>query len=361
MSKYTTELRYILESGFDIGLKDYPIYKEEYREPLNKKIKEHFKYREIGLETPALFRDFLNRKMNEIMPYYNQMYASVDIKFNPLWNVEMHETYTHTVEETGETTGKSKTNDSKSGTQEQNSTENRSELIGERTDNSIIEDTTSSKDTILSDTEHSASTGTSSDKTNSTENKSLTVNGTDDTTLSDTEGRTTTSTKSDTPQSNLTDADILANKYISEAGSQKDNITKNSTQNSTKENTETQDNTQEVTKTGSSTDDSTKTLSSTGKDTLESEIHTTQGTEHKADNKFSINAQTGLQTSESGLVETDNELNTLNKKTETFTRLEEGSSAGLPYSDAIRQWRKIMVNIDMLIMQELEPLFMQLW
>lgn len=80
MSKYTTQLRYIIEMEFDLGLKDYPIFDETYRDVLNKKLIDHYYFREIGFETAELFKRFLNRSMNEIMPYYNQLYESV-IKF----------------------------------------------------------------------------------------------------------------------------------------------------------------------------------------------------------------------------------------------------------------------------------------
>ena len=43
MSKYTTELRYIIESGYELkALKDYPIFDENYRQVLNKYILNHF-------------------------------------------------------------------------------------------------------------------------------------------------------------------------------------------------------------------------------------------------------------------------------------------------------------------------------
>lgn len=77
MSKYTTQLRYIIEMDFDLGLKDYPIFDEAYRNVLNKKLIDHYYFREIGFETAELFKRFLNRSMNEIMPYYNQLYESV--------------------------------------------------------------------------------------------------------------------------------------------------------------------------------------------------------------------------------------------------------------------------------------------
>ena len=93
MSKYTTLLRWIIEQELDnkglchkeenwkeiydkIGLADYPIFNENYREELNNKIIRRYYFREIGLETAALFRWYMRREMFEIMPYYNQLYES---------------------------------------------------------------------------------------------------------------------------------------------------------------------------------------------------------------------------------------------------------------------------------------------
>ena len=88
MSKYTTELRYLIENNFDIGLKDYPIFDENYREPLNRKIINHYYFREIGFETAELFKRYLNNTMYEIMPYYNQLCKSELLEFNPFYNVD---------------------------------------------------------------------------------------------------------------------------------------------------------------------------------------------------------------------------------------------------------------------------------
>ena len=60
---------------YDLGLEDYVIHDESYREVLNKKIYDHYRFREIGLETPDLFKHFLNMTMNEIMPYYKEIYT----------------------------------------------------------------------------------------------------------------------------------------------------------------------------------------------------------------------------------------------------------------------------------------------
>ena len=88
VSKYTTELRYLIENNFDIGLKDYPIFDENYRESLNQKIINHYYFREIGMETAELFKRYLNNTMREIIPYYNQLYKSELLEFNPFYNVD---------------------------------------------------------------------------------------------------------------------------------------------------------------------------------------------------------------------------------------------------------------------------------
>lgn len=103
MSKYTTQIRWLVESGWDFGLKDYPIFDEAYRTPLNQKIIDHYYFREIGFETAALFNRFLNRTMNEIMPYYNQLYQSELIEFNPLYTIDYQEVYNKKT--TGNSTG----------------------------------------------------------------------------------------------------------------------------------------------------------------------------------------------------------------------------------------------------------------
>lgn len=93
MSKHTVQLRWVLEqalkdkgrdmheanwnNAYDkLGLADYPIFDETYRETLNNKIIRHYFMHEIGAETSGLFRMFVRDAMFLIMPYYNQMYLS---------------------------------------------------------------------------------------------------------------------------------------------------------------------------------------------------------------------------------------------------------------------------------------------
>jgi hypothetical protein len=94
MAQYTISLRDLLNTGFDIGLKDYPIYDEEHRETLNNMIINHYMMSEIGQETPQLFKLYLNNTMNEIMPKYNIIYKAIkELADNNviLGNVNMYE------------------------------------------------------------------------------------------------------------------------------------------------------------------------------------------------------------------------------------------------------------------------------
>lgn len=107
MSKYTTEVRFICESyaGYDVSKDynnvgdvlngswdkvfdfDFPIFDENYRSVLCKKILKHYYTREIGLETVGLWKLKLDTLMNEIMPYYNERYKTTVYDFNPLYDV----------------------------------------------------------------------------------------------------------------------------------------------------------------------------------------------------------------------------------------------------------------------------------
>ena len=74
MSKYTITIKSLVDNNFDFGLKNYPIFDEEYRSILNNKIINHYYFSEIGQETAEAFKFMLNTKMNEIMDFYNTLY-----------------------------------------------------------------------------------------------------------------------------------------------------------------------------------------------------------------------------------------------------------------------------------------------
>ena len=74
MAKYTITIKALIDNNFDFQMTQYPIFDENYRETLNHNILYHYYENEIGFETAALFRLYLNQKLNEIMPYYNELY-----------------------------------------------------------------------------------------------------------------------------------------------------------------------------------------------------------------------------------------------------------------------------------------------
>ena len=107
---YTMELGSLIAMGYttddDLHLSAayYPIYKEEHRETLNRRILEHYRLREIGQESPQAFVFYLGRTMAEIMPYYNKLYALDEEKYDPLTTVDMWGTSDS--ESVGESSGK---------------------------------------------------------------------------------------------------------------------------------------------------------------------------------------------------------------------------------------------------------------
>ena len=112
MSKYTTEVRFICENASGLGESKgyidvdtiiiyaipiiftftFPIFDENYRTVLEKKILKHFYTREICEETVGLWKLRLDTKLNEIMPYYNKLYKSELLEFNPLYTANLTRT-----------------------------------------------------------------------------------------------------------------------------------------------------------------------------------------------------------------------------------------------------------------------------
>lgn len=109
MSKYTTEVRFICENSAGLSESegadnvdsildkcwnkvfnfDFPIFDENYRQVLCRKILKHYYTREIAQETVGRWKLALNAKLNEIMPYYNQLYKSELLEFNPFYDVDL--------------------------------------------------------------------------------------------------------------------------------------------------------------------------------------------------------------------------------------------------------------------------------
>lgn len=109
MALYTTQVRTICEAslgmevhgGFDsvndilknsaplVFNFDFPIWDENYRLTLETKILKHYYMREIGFETVGLWKLYLDERLNLIMPYYNELYKTTVLEFNPFYDVDL--------------------------------------------------------------------------------------------------------------------------------------------------------------------------------------------------------------------------------------------------------------------------------
>lgn len=125
MSKYTTQVRFICETAAglteSVGFNDvnriiqdaipkvfnfdFPMYDESYRNVLCTKILKHYYTREIGAETVGLWKLWLDARLNEIMPYYNQLYKSAMIEFNPMYDIDLTTTHHRDNDGTTDVTG----------------------------------------------------------------------------------------------------------------------------------------------------------------------------------------------------------------------------------------------------------------
>lgn len=111
MSKYTTQLRWVVENYTqdtpDLSLSkrienalpkifnfDYPIWNKDYRAILEKKIIMHYINKEIGFETLGLWKLYLEEKLNLIMPYYNKLYETTVKDYDWMSDTNIQEVYT---------------------------------------------------------------------------------------------------------------------------------------------------------------------------------------------------------------------------------------------------------------------------
>ena len=106
-ARYTEVLDNLLrneeaKTAIEEAMSDYPLYQTDEdkankygtayhiptRQELNDKILNYYRFREIGQETFGRWLFELKTALNEIMPYYNQLFYSADQDFNPIYNVD---------------------------------------------------------------------------------------------------------------------------------------------------------------------------------------------------------------------------------------------------------------------------------
>lgn len=411
MSAFTTEVRYICEhyAGYkdSVGFEDvdtviskargkvfnfnYPIFDESYRVPLETKILRHYYTREICEETVGLWKLRLQQKLNEVMPYYNQLYKSALITFNPLYDVDL--TTTHSGE------GEKTSNGSTSGTSSERIVDDR-DTTERITDNgsTTLRETGSGETTTDKDTSYSKegdNSGTGSLTTSGNGNETFTA-GTrvvtsdtqvDDATTTNTANTSTSTVRStdtaklewnkysETPQGAITD--LEADTYLTNA--RKINGTEDVDENIEVTGTSTgstdYDNT--TTKNGTTTNSGTNTTATTSSGS-ESTTNsgewtengsgsddTTVNTEHTL-NRDGTSANTRSATGTDDLTRTISG-NTAETNNATINSTDEylnhvlGKSAGRSYSKLLSEYRETFLNIDRDVIRELANCFFLLW
>lgn len=283
LSKYTTEVRFICEEkaglnesvGYDkiedviekswksIFYLNFPMFDEAYRKTLCMNILRHFYVREICSETAGLWIFWLNERMNSIMPYYNQLYKSELLEFNPLYDVDL------TTDSTN----------AHSGIENENNTD-------ERKNNSTDAGTKSTSNSTSEELKESNS-------------------------LTSTDSSSSTDKYSDTPQGALTG--LINDNYLTNA--------------------------RMVSGSNSGTD--TGKNDSTKKGTLTSTESDTRTNESTASDKFS-----GAKTI---------------NNTDDYVQHVTGKNGGVSYSKMLIEFRETMLNIDSMVFEELDDLFLGLW
>ena len=133
MAKYTIELRRVCEiygrQEVENWFKDYNIanyltpeqiaqitkFNVWSKDRLAEKIVDHYFMREIGFETPALFKHYAKVYMQEIMERQFPKIYSNFLEYDPLSNVDFTETYTREIEGTSEGTSSSNSKNTANG------------------------------------------------------------------------------------------------------------------------------------------------------------------------------------------------------------------------------------------------------
>lgn len=356
MSKYTTEVRFICEEaaglreskGYDdvndIVEAAYPkifdnslnFYNDATRDRLLPKILLHYYTREIGFETVGLWKLKLNQKMREILPYYNQLYASEDLEYDPLKNVD--NTHTHD----GAYVDNSKVDNKKNS------------FATETRDLRTVDDGSSSydrnEDTIL---RHDLTT---------THGNDVTMRGNDTTTRgNDTTARTINANRdhwimySDTPQGGING--VSAAGGVGAAGTLSgDAYLTNATH--------------ETEAPAATTDTLTHGQITNSHGNITNQFGDIVETYNKAGDKADHVDQDGWDKTDNvnthtGTIQNASEITDDNKRkddgTDTYTKHEIGKIGVETYQEMVMKYRDTFLNIDMMIIDELSDLFMKVW
>ena len=350
MSKYTTEVRWICEQAYnklaeenplfpplneaslnsiiaagcdnifwknseaDIEMNynnEFPIYDETHRLELCFKIIKHYYTREIAAETFGLWKLWINERMNEIMPYYNQLYESADVKYNPLYNVDY-----------SRSGNKSDVGNYEKQREKDNSRTGERNNVEEKLKENVKENSKENQNTIAGSEENnvnrSSDTETNNNGTNTSVGNERKINQ-----------------YSDTPQNGL--SNVVEGQYLTSADVN---------------DTEKQDvnqNTNEGTEHNESEDSAVRQYNTNG---VENE--TGRSTENE-NNVSSRNENENINENEN-----ENESGS-NNNAGVWEEIIKGKIGEKTYAKMIMEYREAILNIDKMIIDELKDLFFYLW
>lgn len=358
MSHYTTEVRFICETAagltesaelsqvddiIDLArptiFNNYPIFDEAYRSVLEHKILKHYYTREISEEVVGLWKLRLQTRMSEIMPYYNQLYKSELLTFNPLYDTDLTKT-----------SSTNRNNDTKydSVTLTDADTETTSTGIETADTNEIGSesnktDLNRSNISVSSDSEKSSAT-----------NDGTTTTDTDasSTSIGSSEAQTDDiawTKYSDTPQGTI--SNLNNDTYLT-------NATKNTDDKHTSETNA--DNTETDTHTvGTSNLNSNATTDKTSNTANDENSASTSDTVRSNSTDKSIARDSAENVSKNEAISRAGSSNLTS--IEDYIDNVSGKSGSASYSKLLMEFRETFLNIDMMIINALSDLFFNLW
>ena len=399
-----------MKRGYPIALNNYPIFDEGHRAILNNKIIRHYYFREICCDSPERFNFYLETKMDEIMPYYNQLYKSELLEYNPLATEFYSETNSlskeakKAVENYIKKIAEESTGDNYSGSKRENLNEDtKRDASGTETNKAIRTDklkevavtTETNSNTRTDDLTEAVETTSGSTKNSDATNDSTTTNALKTTNSSENSGSGTSKTSgskitgfSDIPQAGY-ETTVTENADGSVTTTSKGYLTTRTTESTNEQNATTTketgkattDNTgtvtvkskliqkDEITETNSSTKTNTGTVENTGSvDKTVTKDNT--GTQNNDSDGTMTETETGSKTNKNNIYE-DTQRNVFvssknvgeNAEQEKRHEKENGElfaegRRGISPADLIRKYREIIQNVDMMIIDELNDLFM---
>lgn len=382
MATYTMPLKAIIEQPTqnrnDLTLKqrlevgrvnffkdiDYPIFNENYRSEFETKFIRYFYNKEIGFETESLFKFELETWLQINMPYYNQLFESELLEYDPLTNIAMQFDQDLKQDTTLDTT-KDSQEDSTSNSVTQSSFEH-------DTQRDIKTDTTTD---VVGNVKTQSDTDTTRDVTGRSETN--TTQDSTTTTKTDTTSNSDTNTKSDTKQDAFNrkiDSDTPDNRLhlSSNEGSGVIEYANNISETLDKSTGSTTTNTNTTDKSNSNTNTTDKTTSNSVTNTSENtdEHSSTTSNQDSTENTVSNSVtddttkQTGWDISETnakGQIIGNIVGHDVGNKLENLYNERYGKDGSITYQQMIQELRATFLRIERQIFREMTELFMLLY